>query len=459
MSKLSDHLDRLSDELIDRAVRAAHAGGFQGASTTQPFQEGIAVLRRIRDEMRDAENQSVTDAMPYGLLRAIEGGLESVITTLNEIVAGHNNVQTFANVVDSLHVHWWSGGFRLRGKRLLGFEAKYAELVALGARFEDARINAHAIELMVGEIRASVDHAELALVDIKDSVNSAKSDVSQINQILSEAVSLNGMASQQSTVFASHVALAAESAATAQARAQEATTSQKALEAYYQKVDAYEQKLSDTVSGAQTSLTDLQSQAELTLKKQNDGTDALIKRLEEVEKDINSKLVRATGHTLFHAFETRQRGIQKGLNKWLWLGIALLLGASVYAWYMLRGVGDITVAFWVKLGLTFPVGLAVAFAFTQYSRERRLEEEYAFKSALSLSLEPYRKLIEDALEKLTPEERVAYAEFLTKSIGTIFDPPTDRVFGERRVRGVTDTKVISEFASTVQKMKDAFTPK
>jgi hypothetical protein len=63
------------------------------------------------------------------------------------------------------------------------------------------------------------------------------------------------------------------------------------------------------------------------------------------------------------------------------------------------------VAFYLKLSLSLPLIYAITFCTVQYSRERKLEEEYAFKSNISVSLDPYRELVEKLVDKQQPQDR------------------------------------------------------
>jgi len=63
------------------------------------------------------------------------------------------------------------------------------------------------------------------------------------------------------------------------------------------------------------------------------------------------------------------------------------------------------------------------FAAGQYKKERQAEEEYAFKSSISFSLEPYR----DLLVKMRKEDELE-AEFIRKLMVDIFDNPVKRLY-------------------------------
>ena len=77
-----------------------------------------------------------------------------------------------------------------------------------------------------------------------------------------------------------------------------------------------------------------------------------------------------------------------------------------------------------------PLIYAIAFCSLQYSRERRLEEEYAFKSSISISLEPYQKLVEGLIKKESDEELAKYSAFIIESIGRVFTSPTGAIFDD-----------------------------
>jgi hypothetical protein len=90
-------------------------------------------------------------------------------------------------------------------------------------------------------------------------------------------------------------------------------------------------------------------------------------------------------------------------------------------------------AFWKKLSLTIPLGYAIAFCTSRYAPERRLEEEYAFKASISVSLNPYRDLVHSILEKDGTIDQSKYDEFVIESVKGVFASPTDKVFeGEKK---------------------------
>jgi hypothetical protein len=96
-----------------------------------------------------------------------------------------------------------------------------------------------------------------------------------------------------------------------------------------------------------------------------------------------------------------------------------------------KGYGPMIFA---RLLIGIPLAFLVGFAARQYSRERRAEEEYAFKSLISVSLEPYRNLIEK-MNSGSPEDK----EFLKDLIRNIFDNPAKRLYPSLSPDGETPT--------------------
>src|SRR5205814_6492600 len=126
----------------------------------------------------------------------------------------------------------------------------------------------------------------------------------------------------------------------------------------------------------------------------------------------------------------------------IWAGaiaVLVLISAGVTAWiaHEAQAYSAYSFAFWVKLSLTIPLGFAITFCTVQYSRERRLEEEYAFKSSISVSLNPYRDLIHSILEKDGQVDQSKYTDFVIGSVTNVFTSPTDRVFENEKKPSLT----------------------
>jgi uncharacterized coiled-coil DUF342 family protein len=197
--------------------------------------------------------------------------------------------------------------------------------------------------------------------------------------------------------------------------------------------------VTETEQNVQQLKEGLAKESEETIGANQKRTEALIEELEKLKGLIREQLQQATGFTLFGAFQSRQNQIANS-KKWWVRAIAALVAASVLvtAWiaYEAQSYNVHGIAFWVKLSLTIPIGYAIWFCTAQYSKERRLEEEYAFKASISASLNPYRDLVHSILEKDGQSDLSKYTEFVIGSVDNVFTSPTERVLDGEAKDGV-----------------------
>jgi hypothetical protein len=153
-------------------------------------------------------------------------------------------------------------------------------------------------------------------------------------------------------------------------------------------------------------------------------TEELVKKNKELSEKVSDLLQKAAAGRLFNSFNLRKQEHEKSSNFWFKIiavcVIALTLVAIWIAW-IAHYKGILSYEFLVKFSISFPVIYGLIFSTRQYTKTRRLEEEYAFKSAISLSLEAYRDLIKKESEHTTKESVVP---FLTEAVSKIFSSPS-----------------------------------
>ncbi len=173
--------------------------------------------------------------------------------------------------------------------------------------------------------------------------------------------------------------------------------------------------------------TDLEAKGSASIEKNDAELKRLTSELEALEGQIRESINRATGFSLFHSFQKRQEDLAKAKNHWaiaLGVAVAISLIASGTFIYSLQYVHEYNAAFFLKLSISLPIIYTIAFCNLQYSRERALEEEYAFKSNISISLDAYERLIKRVVDASKPEELSKYTAFLIGSVNQVFTPPT-----------------------------------
>jgi hypothetical protein len=203
----------------------------------------------------------------------------------------------------------------------------------------------------------------------------------------------------------------------------------------------------------------LQEKIQHNIDRHDTEAERLTKHLSELESRIHDSIERATGFTLFHSFQKRQADLTR--SKYLW-AYALLscvvasIGLSAFFIFSLGGLHELNTLFLMKLSISLPIIFAITFCSVQYSKERRLEEEYAFKSNISISLEPYRKLVGSLVNLEDSEERAKYTAFIISSINRVFTSPTGLVFDSDEKGGETAKgllKTAGDVAETLLKIK------
>lgn len=462
MSSLTATLAQFPEEALDAVSQYVYGQGWQTSGGVMPFADALGVFRNLLEELRSSDQEGLLDSMPVALQQTIQRHLTNINSNFSYIQQGNNQVQSFTDEVDVFHLAVWQGGFRYRGKKIPGYEAKYRLATELAKEIERVKERESTAQQLVSEMTAMRDRMQAAQTELTTAKTEAELQVQEVAQIHSRAQTADTNLQTQIDAIDAKVTEATESASAAEAKAQSASTNEKRLQDFIGRVDSNEKKLGDALTTAneglaaqKTDLSDFMTQSREdidTFKTTKTGElDAFHKRLVEIEKDIVEKLSKATGVTLFHAFEKRQEQIK---GHWIWLAIAAgVLGLVIWLTSaFVNGNTNPNAAFYIKLTLGLPAVVFAGFALQQYGKERRLKEEYAFKSSISLSLVAYRELVEQAVATLAPEDKVKFADFLVKSIGVIFDSPTERVFGTRRTGGPTDTKII---ANLLQNLKEA----
>ena len=194
-----------------------------------------------------------------------------------------------------------------------------------------------------------------------------------------------------------------------------------------------------------TQLTVFTKRTDDAITASNEKTDTVIAHNEQelkrlttelgtLEESIRDVIERATGYSLFHAFQKRQEALAKSKLWWaiaLGVAVAASVVASAYVIHEIHSATAVNSIFFLKLSISLPLIYAITFCSLQYARERRLEEEYAFKSSISISLDPYQRLVEKLVSKDNPEEQAKYTAFVIESIGRVFTSPTSHVFEDK----------------------------
>ncbi|WP_052234875.1 hypothetical protein [Alteromonas macleodii] len=141
---------------------------------------------------------------------------------------------------------------------------------------------------------------------------------------------------------------------------------------------------------------------------------------DERNQYLNDLIGREVGASLFETFKQRKEEFKTPI---IWWGIAIPFSAivTIFWIYTLFGDGDLAQLSWqIFLVNTFKalpaVGLLV-FTISQYAKERNFQEEYAFKSAVALTINSYAEQLSDKASK---------DQMILDSVGKIYQSPMDQ---------------------------------
>ena len=194
---------------------------------------------------------------------------------------------------------------------------------------------------------------------------------------------------------------------------------------FYSEIGEKKKELLDLKKSTAAELAEITESFSSSLNGHKERTEKLVIQNESIETEIKSHLQRAVGASLFSAFGTRKDKIVVG--KWLWFGALALSMVAGFIWihFMIQEMkGSLDIAFVVRTVFGALIGYFIYFCSKQYDRERKAEEEYAFKAAVSISLKPFHDLLIESKNKEID------SEFMKQLMKEIFDNPVNRLFIE-----------------------------
>lgn len=157
-------------------------------------------------------------------------------------------------------------------------------------------------------------------------------------------------------------------------------------------------------------------------------TSKLLEANQSLIEEIKNQLAVAAGGSLSNTFEKRKKELGDSKEKWfywLMIDILILAGIAIFVFLELKNNLTITPGFLLKFSLSFPFIYAAVFFHSQYSKERELLEEYAFKSAVAFSFEAYRKILKEEINQEQAEQQNKFLEFIIDSIKKIYTSPRE----------------------------------
>ena len=160
------------------------------------------------------------------------------------------------------------------------------------------------------------------------------------------------------------------------------------------------------------------------------GYDSVSANVEEVRKMMGY----IADGTLSHSFNKRKENIKKSKNIWMWISLFTLLGLIAWVCVVFIWLSANTGIVWADIIINgikaTPLAFAFGFALTEYSKERNMLEEYAFREAVAITLTAYleqlngdntdeqKKLLVNTVEKLYTKPIISAKEYKLINLDT-----------------------------------------
>lgn len=165
---------------------------------------------------------------------------------------------------------------------------------------------------------------------------------------------------------------------------------------------------------------------------QNTRSLSLIREAEDLQKNILSQkqevenlIGAAADGSLGTHFRERKNQIQNNVITFGVLAIASLIATAALVRIVFYGF-DINNSDWVHFIInvlrTSPAWFLVWWLIRMYSKERKLQEEYAFKSAIAMTMREHSKLLKDT-DNGELDKRDSQQIMLLKALDNIYSPP------------------------------------
>lgn len=252
------------------------------------------------------------------------------------------------------------------------------------------------------------------LQQIANNLQSSNTNTSQINQLLNNSTAtnekINSVLNQQNQNLESQ------------------KKKSEAQDLYFTKqketFDTLEKTLNEKIKQIENHIVEFASKLEFVESKKE--------FFEERNNYLNELIGREVGASLFETFKQRKKELISPVSKWLWIviGMSGLTFVAILAIFT-NGFGffgaiptdflpTILITNTIK---TLPFFFLLFYSISQYNKERNFQEEYAFKSAVALTIKAYADIIQKSDLK---------DELIMNSVNGIYKSPT--IYKSRRTK-------------------------
>lgn len=185
-----------------------------------------------------------------------------------------------------------------------------------------------------------------------------------------------------------------------------------------------EQKIAENIEDYKKRFEDVITQNERSLELIKEADD-LQKKILSQKQEVENLIGAAADGSLGTHFKERKKQIQTNVITFIVLVIASLIVTVVWVFIVFYGF-DINNSDWIHFVInvlrTSPAWFLVWWLISRYSKERKLQEEYAFKSAIAMTMREHSKLLKDT-DSGDVDNRDSQQIMLLKAMDNIYSSP------------------------------------
>lgn len=411
---------------LDQVIQIADEEGFVFESNEYELGEAIADLQELLRYLKTSIESNVLDELIYSERQEIIEQLKKIRGELNQIREERNDhVSQLINQIARL-------------KKLLlhdlNLAYKVTDKIDYSQEIQDIKeLKQEQNELLVvldnaEEIASNISEFEEHMDQISTDAQGVLSDVEELrSQMRSEVQEFEGFLETNHNEISNRRDKLENLADETDSMHQQVTEK-------IDRIEDLEERLSEDVDEADAIRSTLNS---------------LLDRAESLQNDVDDLLSGAISGALGNRFEDRKIELRRSSKFWAGMTILAVTVLIVAAWIIFQdivGRADLGYTTLSKLALLLPVSVAVWFTARNYGRERKLLEEYAFKTSISLSLDGFREVLE---KQISEQDATTIGDFLTTSMAQIYTNP---LFNLAKAEKVEE----SEDVTNIETMKEVW---
>jgi len=399
---MSQHIDKIRDLLehehfdkIDEFPQIAEQENYSTENGGTTLNEAVADFKQISDMIDTAIEEDIISTFGRGQQNTIRKRLVNVRKQANNIenqnTRRNNPGNDFINSVDKLRSYAIGElSLDLRVGNHLDFSEQLRELREIREEHQKTLQNLEQAEETHKQIKTFHEEIENQKTTIDEIITSSEELQDDLEQIKTDVSN------------------------TQQDVENEAQTVNERYEEVLKKTD----QINDYEERLKTSLLEVEDRSEQLDEQQDD--------INDLSDQISDLLNGAIAASLDRNFTDQKEELESSVKFWKWstfVAIGVLIGFAVYIFQDITQVSEFGVGTVSRMTLLIPALIGVWFTSKNYSRQRKLMEQYAFKATLAQTLEPSRDVLESQLTSDGSDEQLA--KFMVTSMGQIFQNPSE----------------------------------